>query len=724
MQLRRYGDGKLLTLDTAAPLGKGGEAGVYAIQGEPTLAAKVYSPGKDPARRIVKLLVMLENPPDIPHSSSVQAPVAWPLDLLAHPDTAQIVGFVMPRVHAASQVIDYYNPQTRLIRSPLFDYRYLMRASRNLAATVRALHARGYVIGDLKHSNVLVAETALVTLVDTDSFQVRAPRNGQLFPCPVHTPDFTPPELQYGWEEGRPLTPEQDNFGLGVMLFQLLMEGTHPFAGVYAGEGDPPPFEERIAAGHFPYGTKEVPCRPGSRHAPPFSLLAPPLRELFVRCFEEGHSDPAKRPEAQEWQAALQEATRALCQCEVNARHFYGSHLSECPWCERKRTQWRGVDPFPSDQEVAQRKKAPEPTPVRQTPVVNAPVLHAPMPITPPPAPANPSLARFVMGFLAFAAAGLFGLYIFVGAFFGGWTHENEDYSSYAASENRKVRAVAWSPDGKTFYGGNRSLYAWDAASGSIMQTFQNNEDVVAGLALSHDGKLLASYSGSTVKIWDTATTQCLFHKSFPMTINVMTLSPDGKTLAVGTNDEQLTLWDVQTEKQKDHLNCATYTLTGLCYSPNGASLAACGNTINSEGMVKVWNLKDDSTRFLQKNPTAIFAVAFSPNNKTLAWGGETVSIADMQSNLIIPLSFDDSSLHALAFSPDGAHLALSGSHLEVIDIKTHTKDPAFPTSGPMNYRAVAFSPDGKILLVGSDERGLDCYDTVTGHIGVSPSLP
>src|SRR5712691_4689158 len=89
-------------------------------------------------------------------------------------------------------------------------------------------------------------DTALVTLVDTDSFQVCEPHNGVVYRCPVGKPEFTPPELQ-----GCPFAqvdraPEHDLFGLAVLLFQLLMEGTHPFAGVYQGHGDPPPYETRI----------------------------------------------------------------------------------------------------------------------------------------------------------------------------------------------------------------------------------------------------------------------------------------------------------------------------------------------------------------------------------------------------------------------------------------------------------------------------------------------
>jgi serine/threonine protein kinase len=350
MQLRDRSTGNLLTLDTDAPLGRGGEAQVCLIPGMPDKVAKIYVPGKATTERARKLAVMLANPPEAPQSGGDHVPLAWPHSLLTPPDDPDtVVGFLMPRAHGVAQAIDYYHPQRRLEFCPLFDYRYLLRTARNLAAATRTVHARGYVIGDLKHSNVLVSQTALVTLVDTDSFQVRDPQTGCLYPCQVGTPDYTPPERQNDNGSAAPLTPEHDLFALGVLIFQLLMEGTHPFASVYTGEGDPPAFEERIAAGHFPYGANPGPYHPGRRTAPSYDILPLPLQALFLRCFDAGHADPTARPDAQTWQVALDAACGALtCCADGHSHHFYSDHLSVCPWCVRRDTQLRGLDPFPN----------------------------------------------------------------------------------------------------------------------------------------------------------------------------------------------------------------------------------------------------------------------------------------------------------------------------------------------------------------------------------------
>ncbi|HLK61150.1 MAG TPA: hypothetical protein VKU00_31600, partial [Chthonomonadaceae bacterium] len=725
--------GTLLTLDTANPLGKGGEAGVYKVVGQPQLAAKVYAQDKDLTQRIAKLQSMLQHPPQLSNHTPNHVPLAWPIDLLApNNNPKQPVGFLMPRVHSASQIIDFYNPLTRLERFPLFDYRYLLRTGRNLAATVRALHARDYVLGDLKHSNVLVTPTALVSLVDTDSMQVRDPQTGAVFVCPVHTPDFTPPELQHGQALGTALTADQDNFGLGVMLFQLLMEGTHPFAGVYSGEEDPPALEERIARGHFPYGTRVVPCRPGTRNAPPFALLSPELQALFVACFEEGHAKAERRPDAQSWQAALEEAGRGLVRCEANTQHFYGGHLSECPWCERKRVQLRGLDPFPSEQAVREHKHLPKPPPTRPEPTLKLPIIPTPPPGSNVPAPygaqtQTPLISRVVVALLSlvFGICGLLGVVAIGSAVFGGChVYSNyEDYSSPPQVQER-AQAIAWSPDGNTFYGGDKTLYAYDTPTGYTKGTFRGHSDVVHGMSLSKDGKVMASYSGNAVNIWDVDSTNCLHTLTFPQPIDAMALSSDGKTLVVGTEDHVLSLWNVPTEHSSGQLDCGGYTLSSLCISPNGAYLAACGN-LGMESIVKLWSIADKKNIWTVRDTKSVYALAFAPDSKWLACGGEELRLIHLGDNHK-PLSTypTESSCQALAFSPDGKELALAEfNRLEVWDVSTHSRAPFFTTT-TANFQAVAYSPDGKTLLTGSNERGLERYNAQTGELLVTSPMP
>jgi serine/threonine protein kinase len=308
----------------------------------------------------------------------------------------QAVGFLMPRVQGVRPIIDFFNPKTRLQSSPLFNWFYLHRTARNLATALRALHERGYVIGDLNECNILASETALVTMVDTDSFQVWDAAHGQLFRCRVGRPEFTPPELQGKSFAQINREPAHDRFGLAIVSFQLLMEGTHPFAGVYRGAGEPPPVPSRIGAGHFPHcADPRIPYAPVPI-APRFEWLHPVLQDLFIRCFRDGHPSPELRPDCLSWQYGLEEAELNLVSCHDNQQHVFGNHLHACPWCERA-ALLGGRDPFPSVTAVqagAHLRPAPRPrTTVVQTSGWSLPYPGAPRggPTPPTPRPIPPS---------------------------------------------------------------------------------------------------------------------------------------------------------------------------------------------------------------------------------------------------------------------------------------------------------------------------------------------
>jgi formylglycine-generating enzyme required for sulfatase activity/serine/threonine protein kinase len=426
MQLQRENTKSIITLGTI--IATGGEAKIYEVVGDNKLVAKLYHQPTNIHER--KLVVMIANPPDDPMAARGHVSIAWPIDLLRSTDRQhKFVGFLMPRVSQQRLILDFYNPKSRRQQCPLFNWLYLHRTAHNLAAAVGAIHTRGYVIGDVKESNILATDTALVTLVDTDSFQVRNQQTGQNYRCPVGTPEFTPPELQGKMFAAIDRTIEHDRFGLAVLIFQLLMEGTHPFAGVFQGLGEPPLLEERISSGHFPYATgRRVPYLP-TRVAPPFDILHPELRGLFVRCFETGHSNPQARPDAHTWQVALDEAEKSLVTCKTNKQHCYGNHLNACPWCERT-TLLGGRDPFPSQQAVAAGVTAiptQKPLPSATTPQPKPPPRPRPVPR---PQPQNWwSWAALALVLLSFAlrllitpaavVSGFLGLFAIASGFIG-----------------------------------------------------------------------------------------------------------------------------------------------------------------------------------------------------------------------------------------------------------------------------------------------------------------
>lgn len=360
------GEGKLIYTDSrgsvvhlGSTIGQGGEATVYHLADAPDRLAKIYTRAARPEYPH-KLAWMLAHPPENPTAALGHASLAWPDDLI-YTDGRRLAGYTMAHIRHAVPLVQVFNPRLRQATLPDFNARYLHRAARNMSAALWALHSDGYVVGDLNESNILVTRSALVTMIDVDSFQVveTGGLRQRVHFCPVGKAEYTPPELH-----GKPLdrslrSPEHDAFALGVLIFQLLMDGNHPFRAQWEGRGDPPPLEDRIAMGAFPYGLSgKFPVRP-PRNAPGLERLHPELEELTKRCFIDGHRSPQARPSPAEWERALTAAEADLVQCA--RQHLFPRHLDECPYCAV------GVKmPDPASRAAPRRKPEPQPRPAAQ----------------------------------------------------------------------------------------------------------------------------------------------------------------------------------------------------------------------------------------------------------------------------------------------------------------------------------------------------------------------
>lgn len=324
------------TITTGEEIGRGGEGVVYTVVGRTDLVAKIYHPAQRTHTHHAKLTAMLTQPPldscrtfAPPHVS-----LAWPTDLLFAEDA--FVGFLMPRIERSPNLVALFNPLLRRQRYPHADRRFLYRTAQNLAAVLAALHSRGHVVGDLNQKNILVKPNALVTLVDTDSFQI-GDGTGHCYRCPVGVPDYTPPELQRQPLDTIDRQPYHDCFGLSVLLFQLLMEGYHPFTGrpINANLADVEQLSLHcMQHGLFPYSRNDQVQPPPA--APDFLWLPAEIRRLFLQSFLVGYAQPLQRPTAATWAQALGRAEAKLVQCRHQRTHWYSNHLEACPFCARQ----------------------------------------------------------------------------------------------------------------------------------------------------------------------------------------------------------------------------------------------------------------------------------------------------------------------------------------------------------------------------------------------------
>jgi len=341
-----------ITLAQSDVLGSGGEGAVYNLRSHPDLVAKIYHSDRRTDAVINKLDVMINYPPRTEDDLTGHLFVAWPGHLV-YDAASEVIGFLMPKVDKSHSLFEYYNPALRHRYAPQIHYGNLCSVAKSLATALDRLHGSGYVVGDINESNAYITENEHVTLIDADSFQITDYQTTPptIYRCVVGKPEYTPPELQGVSFADVDRNIHHDRFALAVVIYQLLMEGTHPFRGIYTDPGEKPQVETCISRGYFLYSeSRNVPLRPVPS-AVEWDTLHEDIRALFRKCFDDGHSDPQARPAPREWVDALDEAMRTLRQCPLNASHWEfdkqasrpGSAL--CAWCERRANI--GIDSFP-----------------------------------------------------------------------------------------------------------------------------------------------------------------------------------------------------------------------------------------------------------------------------------------------------------------------------------------------------------------------------------------
>ncbi len=250
--------------------------------------------------------------------------------------------------------------------------------------------------------------------------------------------------------------------------------------------------------------------------------------------------------------------------------------------------------------------------------------------------------------------------------------------------------------------------------------SFLSIEGAIKSVAISPDGKTLASGSGDkTIKIWNLTTGQVIRTlKGHSESVYSVAISPDGKTLASGSSDTTITIWNITTGQLIRTLNGHSDGVYSVAISPDGKTLASG----SFDKTIKIWNLTTgQEIRTLNGHSSLVHSVAISPDGRTLASGASdnTIKILNLTTGQVIrTLKGHSDTVNSVAISPDGRTLA-SGASDKTIKIWNLTTGQEIRTLNGHSYsvKSVAFSTDGKTLASGSYGNTIKIWNLTTGQV-------
>lgn len=252
---------------------------------------------------------------------------------------------------------------------------------------------------------------------------------------------------------------------------------------------------------------------------------------------------------------------------------------------------------------------------------------------------------------------------------------------------------------------------------------------IINDFKYSPDGEHIAVATSIGIWVYETTNYKVVsFLTGHIGSVNCISFSPNSQTLASGSSDKTVRLWDVITGIEKKILKGHPHEINSIAFSPDGKTLASGNIGIDGgerlfEVTVRLWDiLTGELKHTLTEFSGQVNSLAFSPDGHILASGeghpDNAVRLWNTDTgNIIHSIKSQIGSIYHVLFTQNKNIISLGGHHkVQVWDTSTLTPlDLLSEEIGKVI--GLGSSIDGKTLVSSSQDKIIRIWDIDTGKI-------